>query len=161
MIRWGPRKLTDRTVRQARFGYRGRMTLILNLVWFIFGGFFLALGYFLFGILACILIVTIPAGVASFRMASFALWPFGRSVVQPVQGPGGLSTLTNVVWFIIAGLWLAIGHITTAAVQAVTIIGIPLAIANLKMIPVTCFPFGKQIVRSDEIPYGYEPMVRL
>ena len=137
------------------------MKLILNLIWFIFGGFFLALGYFFFGVLACILIMTIPAGVASFRMASFAIWPFGRSVIQPVEGSGGLSTVTNVIWFVIAGLWLAIGHITTAAAQAITIIGIPLAIANIKMIPVTCFPFGKQIVPSDRIPYGYEPMIRL
>ena len=137
------------------------MNLILNLIWFIFGGFFLALGYFLFGVLACLLIVTIPAGVASFRMAKFALWPFGRSVLQPVEGTGGLSTITNVIWFVVAGLWLALGHVTTAVSQAVTIIGIPLAIANLRMIPVTCFPFGRRIVSSDDIPYGYEPMIKL
>ena len=137
------------------------MNLILNLIWFIFGGFFLALGYFLFGVLACLLIVTIPAGVASFRMAKFALWPFGRSVIQPVEGTGGLSTITNVIWFVVAGLWLALGHVTTAVAQAVTIIGIPLAIANLRMIPVTCFPFGRRIVSSDNIPYGYEPMIKL
>lgn len=137
------------------------MNLILNLIWFIFGGFFLALGYFLFGVLACLLIVTIPAGVASFRMAKFALWPFGRSVIQPVEGTGGLSTITNVIWFVVAGLWLALGHVTTAVAQAVTIVGIPLAIANLRMIPVTCFPFGRRIVSSDDIPYGYEPMIKL
>lgn len=137
------------------------MNLILNLIWFIFGGFFLALGYFLFGVLACLLIVTIPAGVASFRMAKFALWPFGRSVIQPVEGTGRLSTITNVIWFVVAGLWLALGHVTTAVAQAVTIIGIPLAIANLRMIPVTCFPFGRRIVSSDDIPYGYEPMIKL
>lgn len=137
------------------------MNLILNLIWFIFGGFFLALGYFFFGVLACLLIVTIPAGVASFRMAKFALWPFGRSVVQPVEGTGGLSTVTNVIWFVVAGLWLTVGHVTTAVAQAVTIVGIPLAIANLRMIPVTCFPFGRRIVSSDNIPYGYEPMIKL
>ena len=137
------------------------MNLILNLIWFICGGFLLALGYLLFGLLACLLVITIPAGVASFRMANFALWPFGRSVVQPLGGSGGLSALTNAVWFLIAGLWLAIGHIVTAAVQAVTIIGIPLAIANLRMIPVTCFPFGKKIVPSNAIPYGHESMVKL
>lgn len=137
------------------------MNLILNLIWFIFGGFFLALGYFLFGVLACLLIVTIPAGVASFRMAKFALWPFGRSVIQPVEGTGGLSTITNVIWFVVAGLWLALGHVTTAVAQAVTIVGIPLAIANLRMIPVTCFPFGRRIAPSDDIPYGYEPMIKL
>ena len=72
-----------------------------------------------------------------------------------------MSTVGNVIWFLVAGLWLAIGHITTAAAQAATIIGIPLAWANIKMIPVTCFPFGKQIVDSERIPFGYEPMVKL
>lgn len=137
------------------------MRTLLNIIWFICGGFVLALGYFFFGLLACLLIITIPAGVASFRMANYALWPFGRAVVQPVGGPGGMSVLSNIIWFLVAGLWLALGHVLTAAAQAVTIIGIPLAIANIKMIPVTCFPFGRQIVNSDEIPYGYEPMVKL
>ncbi|MCE1175004.1 MAG: YccF domain-containing protein [Propionibacteriales bacterium] len=121
------------------------MRTILNLIWLIFGGLWLALGYVLAGILACIFIVTIPIGVASFRMAAFAFWPFGRTVVsKPAAGVG--SGIANVIWFLIAGLWLAIGHVTTAIAQAVTIIGIPLAVANLKMIPVTCFPFGKEIV---------------
>lgn len=135
------------------------MKLLLNLIWLLFGGIWLALGYVAFGIIACLLIITIPAGVASFRMANYALWPFGRTVVRR-SGRQGLSPLINGVWFIIAGLWLAIGHLTTAAAQAVTIIGIPLAIANIRMIPVTCFPFGKEIVDSDRIPAGYEPMVR-
>ncbi len=137
------------------------MRLILNIIWFVCGGFALAAGYFLFGLLACLLVVTIPAGVASFRMARFALWPFGRSVVQPISGTGGMSTISNVIWFLMAGLWLAVGHIVTAAAQAVTIIGIPVALANLKMIPVTCFPFGRRIVDTDHIPHGWEPMVKL
>lgn len=137
------------------------MKLLLNVIWFIAGGFLLAAGYVFFGVLACVFVVTIPAGVASFRMASYAIAPFGRSVVQPTAGTGGMSAVSNVIWFVVAGLWLAIGHITTAAAQAVTIIGLPLAWANIKMIPVTCFPFGKQIVDSGHIPYGYEPMVRL
>lgn len=136
------------------------MNLLLNIIWLVFGGLWLALGYIFFGILACVLIVTIPAGVASFRMAQFALWPFGRSVIQPVEGPGGLSTVVNVVWFIVAGLWLAVGHLTTAAAQAVTIIGIPLAIANVKMIPVTCFPFGRRIADNSRIPAGWRPMMQ-
>ena len=111
------------------------------------GGIWLSLGYFFFGLLACVLVVTIPAGVASFRMANYALWPFGRTVVEK-PGSGAMSGLSNVMWFFVAGLWLAAGHIATAAAQAVTIIGIPLAIANVKMIPVTCFPFGKEIVSS-------------
>lgn len=121
------------------------MRLLLNVIWLVFGGLWLAIGYVLAGILACIFIVTIPFGIASFRMASYALWPFGRTVVsKPTAGVG--SALGNVIWFLIAGLWLAVGHLTTAIAQAVTVIGIPLAIANVKMIPVTCFPLGKVIV---------------
>lgn len=127
------------------------MKTLLNIIWLLFGGLWLALGYIFFGVLACILIVTIPAGVASFRMASYALWPFGRSVVER-SGRGAVGAVSagvmNVIWFLIAGLWLAIGHIMTAAAQAVTIVGIPLAVANVKMIPVTCFPFGKEIVKG-------------
>lgn len=123
------------------------MRTLLNIIWVITGGIWLSLGYFFFGLLACVLVVTIPAGVASFRMANYALWPFGRTVVEK-PGAGAMSGLSNVMWFFVAGLWLAAGHIATAAAQTVTIIGIPLAIANVKMIPVTCFPFGKEIVSS-------------
>lgn len=129
------------------------MRTLLNLIWLIFGGLWLALGYVLAGIVACIFIVTIPFGIASFRMASYALWPFGRVVVAK-PGAGAGSGIGNVIWFVIAGVWLAIGHVTTAAAQAVTIVGIPLAIANIKMIPVTCVPFGKEIVDANRIPAG-------
>ncbi len=133
------------------------MRFLLNVIWLVFGGFWLALGYVLAGIVACILIVTIPFGIASFRMAGYALWPFGRAVI-PKPGAGVGSSLGNVIWFLIAGLWLALGHLTTAAAQAVTIVGIPLAIANLKMIPVTCFPFGKDIVDARSLPPGTRPL---
>ena len=126
------------------------MRTLLNIIWVVFGGFWLFLGYLLFGLIACLFIITIPAGVACFRIASYALWPFGRTVVE-TPGAGAMSCLSNVVWFVVAGLWLALGHIATAAAQAVTIVGIPLAIANIKMIPVTCFPFGKRIVEGPGI----------
>ena len=133
------------------------MRTLLNIIWFVFGGFWLALGYFLFGLLACILIVTIPFGIASFRMAAYALWPFGKTIVsKPSAGVG--SALGNVIWFVVAGLWLAIGHLVTAAAQAVTIVGIPLAIANIKMIPVTCVPLGKEIVDTRYMPAGTTPV---
>ena len=133
------------------------MRTLLNIIWLLFGGLWLAIGYFFFGLLACLLIVTIPVGVASFRMAAYALWPFGKTVVaKPSAGLG--SALMNGIWFVIGGVWLAVGHVTTAAAQAVTIVGIPLAIANIKMIPVTRFPFGKQIVDSDAIPAGTVPV---
>ena len=123
------------------------MRTLLNIIWVVFGGFWLFLGYLFFGVIACLLIVTIPAGVASFRIAAYVLWPFGREVV-PSPGAGAMSGISNIIWFLVAGLWLAIGHVTTAVAQAITIIGIPLAVANIKLIPVTCFPLGKQIVET-------------
>ncbi|BDA65153.1 MULTISPECIES: YccF domain-containing protein [Actinomyces] len=126
------------------------MRTLLNIIWVIFGGLWLSLAYVFFGVIACIFIITIPAGVACFRIAGYVLWPFGRDVVA-TPGAGVMSGIANIVWFLVAGLWLAIGHLTTAAAQAVTIIGIPLAIANIKLIPVTCFPYGKQIVERPGI----------
>lgn len=125
------------------------MRLVLNIIWVILGGFVLFLEYILFGLLAIIPIVTIPASLACFRIAGYVLWPFGRTVVRKSNAGAG-SALMNIVWFVIAGLWLAVGHIVTAVLQAITIIGIPLAIANIKLIPVTCFPFGKEAISIDE-----------
>ncbi|OZC55214.1 hypothetical protein CH267_11435 [Rhodococcus sp. 06-621-2] len=121
------------------------MRPILNIIWLIFGGLWLALGYFAAGIICCILIVTIPFGIASFRIGVYALWPFGKTVVErPTSGVA--SVIGNVIWLIVAGVWLAIGHIATAVAMAITIIGVPLAIANLKMIPISLMPLGKDIV---------------
>ncbi|QVQ52437.1 YccF domain-containing protein [Spiractinospora alimapuensis] len=123
------------------------LRLILNVIWLVMSGIWLALGYALAGIICCVLIVTIPFGLASFRMANYALWPFGRTVVRRDRA-GGVQTVGNVIWIIVAGWWLTIGHITTAAALAVTIIGIPMAWASLKMIPVALAPFGNEIVPS-------------
>src|SRR3954451_2520447 len=126
------------------------MRLILNVVWLLFGGLWLALGYFLAGILCFILIVTIPFGFAAFRIGMYALWPFGYTVVdKPGARPGAL--IGNVIWVILCGIWLAIGHVLTAIAMAITIIGIPLAIANLKLIPVSLVPLGREIVDSDDV----------
>lgn len=139
-----------RRVRQA-----GPVKTLLNLIWLLFGGIWLALGYVLAGIICCVLIVTIPFGIASFRMASYALWPFGRTLVDHPRA-GAWSAIGNVIWILVAGWWLALGHVTTAIAQAVTIVGIPLAIANLKMIPVSLVPLGKEIVPTDRafVAYG-------
>ena len=123
------------------------MRTVLNVIWVVLGGFWLALGYFVAGIIACIFIITIPAGVASFRMARYVLLPFGRTVVKK-PGAGAGSKIMNFLWFIIAGWWLALIHIGTALAQTITIVGIANAWVSLKMIPVTCFPFGKRIVDS-------------
>jgi uncharacterized membrane protein YccF (DUF307 family) len=125
----------------------GFLSAVLNIIWFLFSGLWLWLAYMLAGVICCILIVTIPWGIASFRIANYVAWPFGRSVVEkPTSGLGAL--LGNIVWFIVAGWWLALAHLTTAIALCLTIVGIPLAIANLKLIPVTLLPLGKQIVTN-------------
>ncbi|ADH93353.1 YccF domain-containing protein [Arcanobacterium haemolyticum] len=135
------------------------MTLLLNLIWLIFGGFFMFLGYLVFGFFSLIFIITIPVGVAILRMANYILWPFGRTVVRkPSAGSG--SALMNFLWFIIAGLWLSLGHILSALALAITIIGIPLAIVHLKLIQVSAFPFGKMIVPNSQAS-GYDVIVRV
>jgi uncharacterized membrane protein YccF (DUF307 family) len=125
------------------------MRLILNIIWLVFGGLWLALGYLLASAICFILIVTIPFGFAAFRIAAYALWPFGRTVVaKPGPRPGAL--IGNVIWVILFGIWLAIAHLVSAIAMAITIIGIPLALADLKMIPVSLMPLGKEIVPVDE-----------
>ncbi|WP_210386188.1 YccF domain-containing protein [Corynebacterium sp. HMSC29G08] len=133
------------------------MRFILNVIWLFTAGIWLFIGYILAGVVACVLVVTIPFGLASFRIAGYVIWPFGREVIQ--GNVGALGMLGNVIWFIVAGLWLSIGHIVTAAAQAVTIIGLPLAWANLKLIPVTCFPFGARVVDSNDDRSRYTPVV--
>ena len=121
------------------------MRLILNVIWLIFGGLWLAVGYLLAALVCFLLIITIPFGFAALRIASFALWPFGRTIVEkPGAGTGAL--IGNVIWVVLFGLWLAIGHLVSAVAMAATIIGIPLALANLKLIPVSLVPLGKEIV---------------
>ncbi len=121
------------------------MRTLLNLIWLVLCGFWMAIGYALAGIVCCILIITIPFGLASFRIANYALWPFGRTVVDR-PGAGAPSLLGNLIWIIVAGVWLAIGHVVTGILLCVTIIGIPLGMANFKMVPVSLLPLGKMIV---------------
>ncbi|QOR69556.1 YccF domain-containing protein [Ruania alkalisoli] len=132
---------------QRRRAYSGSVRTLLNIIWLVFAGFWLAVGYALAGVICCILIITIPFGIASFRMANYVLWPFGREVVRrPDAGAG--STIGNIIWFIVAGWWLVIEHIVTAIPLFVSIIGIPMGWANLKLIPISLTPFGREIVET-------------
>lgn len=121
------------------------MRLLLNVIWLVLCGVWMAIGYCLAGVICCVLIITIPFGIASFRIANYALWPFGRTIVQRRDAGAG-SAIGNVIWIIFAGLWLAIGHLVTGFALCVTIIGIPLGLANFKMIPVSLTPLGQEIV---------------
>ena len=125
------------------------MRVLLNVIWLVFGGVVLAIGYALAALVMFLLIVTIPFGIAAGRLAAFALWPFGRTVVhRPDSGVG--SALGNVIWFVLAGWWLALAHFVTGLLMCLTIIGIPLGVANLKMIPLALLPFGRDIVDLDQ-----------
>ncbi|MEV4246554.1 YccF domain-containing protein [Streptosporangium canum] len=125
------------------------MRTLLNVIWLVFAGIWLAIGYVVAGVVCCILIVTIPFGIASFRIAAYALWPFGRTVVRDPEA-GCLSTVGNVIWCVVAGIWLAIGHLLTSIPLFLSIIGIPLGIANIKLIPVSLLPLGARIVDADD-----------
>ena len=121
------------------------MKTLLNVIWLVLSGFWLFLGYMLAAAIMCILIVTIPWGVAAARIGLYALWPFGKEVVdRPTAGVG--SMLGNIVWVILAGWWIALEHILSGIALRITIIGIPFGIANFKLVPVALFPLGKQIV---------------
>ncbi|RNF94268.1 YccF domain-containing protein [Streptomyces botrytidirepellens] len=124
------------------------MKTILNIIWLVFSGFWMACGYVLAGLLLCITIIGIPFGIASFRIAGFALWPFGRTAV-PRRDAGAASCVGNVLWLVLAGWWLALAHIVTGVLLCVTIIGIPLGIANFKLIPISLTPLGHDIVPTD------------
>ena len=133
------------------------MKTLLNIIWFVLAGFWLWIAYAVAALVMCIPIVTIPFGIASFRIANFAAWPFGRTYIDKPTA-GAASMIGNVIWFVFAGLWIALAHIGTAIALAVTIIGIPLASANLKMIPLALFPLGKEIVPEGALaPPRYTP----
>lgn len=121
------------------------MRLLLNVVWLIFGGLVLAIGYAVAGIICCALVVTIPFGIAALRIAAYALWPFGRTVVDRRDAGVG-SALGNVIWLVFAGIWITIGHAIAGAVLCLTVIGIPLGLAHFKLMPVSFMPLGKEIV---------------
>jgi len=125
------------------------MRLLLNIIWLVFAGFWMAIAYALAAVICFVLIITIPFGIASLRIALFALWPFGRTVVRR-QDAGIASGVGNVIWFLLCGWWLALAHIVTGVALCVTIIGIPLGLANFKLIPVSLMPLGREIVSVEE-----------
>ena len=121
----------------------------------------MALGYAVVAIVMFVLIVTIPFGIASARIALFCLWPFGRTLVRrPDAGSGSL--LGNIIWIVLAGWWLALGHVVTGILMSLTIVGIPLGLANFKLIPVSLTPFGRDIVDVDQARrFGYSGQVTM
>jgi uncharacterized membrane protein YccF (DUF307 family) len=135
------------------------VSVLLNLIWLVFGGLIMALGYAVVALVMLVLIITIPFGIASARIALFCLWPFGRTLVRR-PGAGSGSLIGNVIWIVLAGWWLALGHLITGVLMCLTIIGIPLGFANFKLIPVSLTPFGRDIVDLEQAErLGYAPQV--
>src|SRR3954453_20004056 len=112
------------------------MRIVLNIIWLFLAGFWSAIAWCLAGIVMCILIITIPFGIQAFKIASFTIWPFGRTLVKRPEA-GAASAIGNVIWFVLAGWWLALAHLATSVLLAITIIGLPLALANLKLVMVS------------------------
>ena len=114
-----------------------------------FAGIWLAILYTIAALICFVLIITIPFGFAALRIAGFALWPFGRTVVKRPDA-GVASGIGNVIWLVLCGWWLALGHLVTGIAECLTIIGIPLGLANFKLIPVSLLPLGREIISVDE-----------
>jgi uncharacterized membrane protein YccF (DUF307 family) len=127
--------------------------LVLNIIWFVFAGVWMAIAYTLAAVICFILIITIPFGIAALRIAMFALWPFGKTVVRS-DDAGVASAIGNVLWLVLCGWWLALGHLITGVALCLTIIGIPLGLANFKLIPISLLPLGREIVSVEHDGFG-------
>jgi uncharacterized membrane protein YccF (DUF307 family) len=132
------------------------MRAIGNFLWFILGGIFMGLAWWIIGLLAYISIIGIPWGKACFVIGQFSFFPFGKEAINRKEfkqeddiGTGALGTIGNIIWFILAGIWLAIGHVISAIVSFITIIGIPFGIQHLKLAGIALAPIGKTIVSKE------------
>jgi uncharacterized membrane protein YccF (DUF307 family) len=123
----------------------GIFRLLLNVIWIVLCGWWMAILYALAGIICFILIITIPFGIAAFRISGFVLWPFGRQIDRRPDA-GIASLIGNLIWIVLFGWWLAIGHLVAGISLCLTVIGIPLGLANFKIIPISLFPLGVRIV---------------
>jgi uncharacterized membrane protein YccF (DUF307 family) len=123
--------------------------IVLNLLWLLLSGVWFFIAYVVAGIVMCVFIITIPFGIASFRLAAYVLWPFGRTLVRRPTA-GAASSIGNVLWFVLIGLWMAIGHVISGLLLCLTVIGIPLGVGNFKLAAVAIAPLGKEIVSTSD-----------
>jgi uncharacterized membrane protein YccF (DUF307 family) len=133
------------------------LRFILNIIWLVLCGFWMAIAYAIAGMICFVLfflVVTIPFGLAAFRIAGYVLWPFGRSIERR-PGAGVASLIGNIIWIILFGWELALGHLVTGILLCITIIGIPLGLANFKIIPISLVPLGVHVVPSGQLYPGY------
>ncbi|HSJ44429.1 MAG TPA: YccF domain-containing protein [Euzebyales bacterium] len=127
------------------------MALLGNLLWLVLAGWWVALAYVVAGIVNFVTIIGIPFGIQAFKLAGYALWPFGRVVVTTDTGYGPLAIIGNVLWLILTGWELALAHVVAGLLLCLTIVGIPLAIASFKMVWLALVPFGKEVVPASAV----------
>jgi uncharacterized membrane protein YccF (DUF307 family) len=138
------------------------VSLLLNIAWMVFGGLEMAVGWLIAAVIMAITIIGLPWARAAFNIALYTLLPFGRKAVSRAEylgvddfGTGPFGAIGNIIWLVLAGWWLALLHLFTAVLLAVTIIGIPFAWAHLKLAGIALWPIGKMIVDADETPQRY------
>jgi uncharacterized membrane protein YccF (DUF307 family) len=131
---------------------------VLNVIWLILCGIWMAIAYVLAGLLAFVLIITIPFGIAAFRIAGYVLWPFGRTIDRRPDA-GVASMIGNVLWIVFFGWWLAVGHLVSGVLLCLTIIGIPLGVASFKMAGAALVPFGREVVSLPPGTYAPAGMI--
>ncbi len=129
----------------------GALRTLGNVLWLVLAGVWLAIGYVVAGVINCLTVIGIPFGVQAFKLAGYALWPFGRAVVERPGRDAGLSCLGNVIWFVFGGFWMALGHLIAGLLLCLTIVGIPLGLGCIKMAGLAIAPFGKEVVSVDEM----------
>ena len=128
------------------------MTVLGNVLWLVLAGLWLGLSYLLAGLLNCLTIIGIPFGVQSFKLAGYAFWPFGRTVIERPDRTRALGCLGNVLWLLLGGWWLALLHVLLGLIFFLTIVGIPFGVVSMRMAGLALVPFGKMVVREDEVP---------
>ena len=122
------------------------MSTLGNLIWLVFGGFLVFIEYMVAGFLLCLTIIGIPFGLQTFKLAMLALWPFGKRIELYPSAPGCLSTLMNLIWLIIGGIWIALTHLVFGILLSITIIGFPWGKQHFKLLSLALTPFGRKIV---------------
>jgi uncharacterized membrane protein YccF (DUF307 family) len=140
----------------------GASSALGNVIWCVVAGVWLAIAYVVAGVTQCLTIIGIPFGIQSFKLAGFALWPFGRVVVQLPNARGGISCIGNVLWFVLSGLWLAIAHVVVGSLLCLTIVGIPFGIQSFKLAGMALTPFGKTVVKKGSaLPAGSSVVIAI
>jgi uncharacterized membrane protein YccF (DUF307 family) len=135
------------------------MRLLLNVIWLVFAGIWAFIAWVIAAVIMVIPIITIPFAIQAAKIAVFALWPFGRTLAKR-RDAGIPSLIGNVLWFVLCGWWLALVHLVAGLILCVTIIGIPLGLGNFKLIPISLWPMGREIVNIDDVRGGQVVIVQ-